>query len=93
MFPTGTSPGSSLHGGAEAAAAAAAAAAEVNNIELLYVDGLDDGSEYEPPAFLVPFIDHEVVDADEREKYSLMSLSERRNGGLHTPTAERMPTS
>lgn len=59
------------------AAAAAAAAADLNNIELLYVDGLDDGSDYEPPAFLAPFIEHEVHSADDRARYSLKSLSER----------------
>lgn len=31
-----------------------------DNLELLYVDGLEEGTEYEPPAFLAPFVSHEV---------------------------------
>jgi hypothetical protein len=45
-----------------------------DNIELLNVD-VDDGSPYEPPEFLRAFIDHEVLDADERARYSLRALS------------------
>ena len=60
---------------AEVAAAEAADAADQENLEYLYVDGLEEGADYEPPAFLAPFLAHEVVDAKEREAYSLKALS------------------
>lgn len=62
---------------AEAAGAAApspAADDATDNVELLSVD-VDEGCDYQPPEFLRPFIDHEVLDADERRRYSLRELS------------------
>ena len=73
---------SAADGGDAAAAAAAAASMEAgaDNLEFLYVDGLDSHISYEPPAFLAPFIAHEVESAAERQRYSLKALSEMTTG-------------
>ena len=47
-----------------------------DNLEFLYVDGLEQGAKYEPPEYLAPYVDHEVVSPDEKEKYSLKALAE-----------------
>ena len=54
-----------------------AEAGQADNLEFLYVDGLEEGTAYAPPAFLEPFVDHEVVGADERARFALRALSER----------------
>jgi len=62
-------------GGGEDAAVAASMEAGVEHLEFLYVDGLEAGTQYEPPAFLAPFIREEVVEKADRERYSLRALS------------------
>ena len=73
---------SAADGGDAAAAAAAAASMEAgaDNLEFLYVDGLEANISYEPPAFLAPFIAHEVESKAERQRYSLKALSQMTTG-------------
>ena len=44
------------------------------------MDGLEANISYEPPAFLAPFIAHEVESKAERQRYSLKALSQMTTG-------------
>ena len=51
------------------------------NVELLTVD-VPDGSTYEPPDFLRPFVSHELAEKRERERYSLRVLASGRRPSM-----------
>ena len=82
MCPKGVSSGGKCKDGANGTPRKGSVAnGNRENVELLTVD-VPDGSTYEPPEFLRPFVSHELAEKRERERYSLRVLASGRRPSM-----------